>query len=229
MNITQLVPAYQLAQSYGVKAVGYGPPGSGKTPLLDTLKPYNPVLGVTEPGMLSMRHSGIACFPAFTAREVTEYVDWCVGSHEAKQFGVKCLDSISQMAEMDLEQAKGATKDGRKIYGILSEKVMERLLKLYYAKETHVVLIAKESKGDGSKDGTPASKTAPYFPGQDLNVKVPHLFDWVFRLEYANLAGVRTRAIRSIESHEYFARERTGRLAEHERPDLAYLINKLIA
>ena len=53
MNINDLKPASALALRLGVKCVAYGPPGSGKTPISNTAP--NPVMLVTEPGMLSMR------------------------------------------------------------------------------------------------------------------------------------------------------------------------------
>lgn len=229
MTIRDLVPASELAKRFGTKAVGYGPPGVGKTPFIDSAADLNPVMCVTEPGMLSMAKSKIACFPAFTSKLVDEFVDWYVGSAEAKQFGLGAIDSVSQMAENDLMELKSSTTNLMKVYGQLEERVMRRMHKLYYAPERHIILIAKEAKGDGSKDGSPTSMTSPLFPGQALNARIPHLFDWVFRLEYATINGIRTRAVRSLPSHEYFARERTGRLAEHEPPNLSYLIQKLTA
>lgn len=230
MNISNLVPAYQLAQQFGVKCIAYGPPGSGKTPLLDSLSLLNPVVCVTEPGFLSMRSSSIACYPAFTPEAIDDFLKWALGSHERKQFGVVCIDSISQMAEFDLAKAKTKSKDGRQHYGMMLEATMKRLNDLYwYQDHLHVVLTAKEEPGDGSKDGTPSGRTRPFFPGKAMPVAATHLYDWVFRLGHYNINGTRTRAIQSIESHEYFARERTGRLAEYEQPNLANLIAKLTA
>ena len=52
----------------------------------------------------------------------------------------------------------------------MAEKVLEQLGGLYFTKEKHTYLIAKEAAIDDN--GTRIRK--PYFPGQQLPVEVPH-------------------------------------------------------
>lgn len=231
MTLRDLVPASELAKRFGVKALGYGPPGSGKTPLLDTLKAWNPVVCVTEPGFLSMAHSSIACYPATTPAAIEEFGVWASSSHEAQQFGVKCIDSSTEMAEIFLKTAEGKTTKagndnrGKQAYGEMAREVKKVIDKLYFTPGLHLLCIAKENAGDGT------TQKKPFFPGQDLNTYMPHRFDWVFRvgMEIPPGQNQRTRVIRSRENFEAFARERTGRLDELEPPDLLYLIQKLTA
>lgn len=229
MTTRDLVPASELAKRFGVKALGYGPPGSGKTPLLDTLKSWNPVVCVCEPGFLSMAHSSIACFPATTAAAIIEFGNWASTSHEAQQFGIKCMDSATEMSEIFLKesQAKGSKggneAHGKRAYGEMAAEVKKVIDKLYFTPGLNLLCIAKENAGDGT------TQKKPFFPGQDLNTYMPHRFDWVFRvgMEIPPGQNQRQRVIRSRENFEAFARDRTGRLDELEPPDLLYLIQKL--
>ncbi|WBF76726.1 hypothetical protein PSV3_00253 [Septimatrevirus PSV33] len=68
----------------------------------------------------------------------------------------------------------------------------------------------------------------PFFPGKDLNVKVPHLFDNVMHLGEASVPGMPkpVRALRTKEIPEVFARDRLGNLNELEQPDLTALFAK---
>src|SRR4051794_11666434 len=120
MNQSQLKPASQLAQRFGVKALAYGPPGSGKTPIFNTAP--RPVMCVVEPGMLSMRSSSIPCWEAYTAEKIDEFFDWLFTSREAANFDSVGIDSISQLAEIILTQELDPkrNKDGRAAYGKMS-------------------------------------------------------------------------------------------------------------
>jgi hypothetical protein len=203
-----------------VKAVVYSGPGLGKTPLLTTAP--NPVICFTEPGFLSVRKYNGPCYPAFTYREIREFWQWAISSQEARQFGTFCCDSVSQMAEIILEEAKKTNKDGRKAYGELVEKAMEIMNWIYYAPNFNALLIAKEQTLE--IDG--ANKVRPYFPGQELNIRIPHLFDSVWRLERINTPQGLRLVIRTKESFNAFARERSGNLAEFEAPDINALFAK---
>lgn len=227
MNINDLRPVSALVQRFGVKAVLYSGPGKGKTPLMTTAP--NPVICFTEPGFLSVRKYNGPAYPAFTYREIREFWVWAIQSQEARQFGTFCCDSISQMAEIILAeeftgQANGKNKnvDPRNAYGEMSKKVMEIVNWIYFAPGLNALLIAKEQFTE--VNGVQIAR--PYFPGQDLNIKVPHLFDSVWRIEDTSTAKGMQRVIRTKESYNAFARERSGNLAELETPDLNYLFTK---
>lgn len=225
MNQKDLKPASQLAQRFGVKAITYGGPGSGKTPLLMTAP--RPILCAVEPGLLSMRHSAIPTWEAYTRSKIEEFFAWFFQSQEAKQYDTLGVDSISQLAEIILidELNPRKNKDGRAAYGKMSLATMELANALYYMPNKHIFLIAKQ----GTEDGTGLKK--PYFPGQDLNVKIPHLYDEVWHLGLHNVPGMQQpqRAIRTVQNFEYMARDRSGNLAELEQPDLTALFTKCMS
>lgn len=219
MNISNLVPTSSLVRRFGVKAVVYSGPGKGKTPLLTTAP--NPVICFTEPGFLSVRKYNGPAYPAFTYREIKEFWLWALGSQEARQFQTFCCDSISQLAEIILNEEKPKHKDGRKAYGEMFDKTMEIMNWVYFATNFNALLIAKEDVK------TEDNKYRPYFPGKELNVKIPHLFDFVWRIEeMKDSKGQSQRVIRTRESFDAFARDRSGNLAEIEPADVSYLFQK---
>lgn len=221
-----LQPASTLARKFGVKTVMYGGPGSGKTPLIMTAP--RPVLCVVEPGMLSMRQAtNIPAFEAYTPERIEEFFDWIFRSPEARNFDTVAFDSASQVAEIILTQELKRNKDGRKAYGEMSRRCMDYFNGLYFLPNKHVYLIAKQTVVD--EGGVMRRK--PYFPGQDLNVKVPHLYDEILHLGQVNLPGMGKPVvgIRTAEAFDIMARDRSGKLAELEPPDLSALFAKVMA
>ena len=217
MNI---VPVSSLVQRYGVKVVLYGGPGTGKTPLLTTAP--SPIICFTETGFLSIRKYNGPAVLATTYKEIREFWMWAIQSHEARQFYTKCCDSFSQQAEIILEEEKKSCKDLRQAFGKMSEKMMEIANWIYFAPSFHSLLIAKE----GMIDLNGVNKARPYFPGQDLHIKLPHLFDSVWRVENASTPNGSQKVIRTRESFNAFARERSGNLQELEAPDINALIQR---
>lgn len=220
MTANDLVPVSSLVKRFGVKAILYSEPGLGKTPLLITAP--SPVMAFSEPGFLSVRTYNGPGIETFTYARIREFWMWAIQSKEARQFGTFCGDSWSQVAEIILEEefAKGP-KDPRQAYGEMSKKVMELCNWIYFAKDFNAILIAKEGYDDEKK------RVRPFFPGQDLNVRIPHLFDSVWRMEQMKLPnGQLQRVMRTKTNHSAFARDRSGNLAEIENADINYLITK---
>lgn len=236
MKLSDLKPAASLARRYGVKSIIFGGPGSGKTPLVNSAP--SPVLLVTEPGMLSMRNSPIKhCKVAETYAEITDFMVWFFKSSEAKQFHTLAIDSISNVAEIILIEELAKVKHGMKAYGLMSEKVMQICNSLFYMPEKHIVLIAKQGLIENGKQTIiqggevtyePILQKRPFFPGKDLNVKIPHLFDNVMHLGEVTIPGQPkpVKALRTKEITEIFARERSGLLADLEPPDLSAIFQK---
>lgn len=218
MTINDLVATSSLAQRFGVKAVVYSGPGLGKTPLLTTAP--NPVICFTEPGFLSVAKWQGPAYEAYTYARIREFWLWAIGSQEARQFHTFCVDSVSQIAEIILAEEKPKHKDGRKAYGEMFDKTMEIMNWIYFAKGLNALLIAKEDMK------TEDNKFRPYFPGKELNVKIPHLFDSVWRLENVPTPKGIVRCMRTRESQDAFARDRSGKLEEFEPADINHLFAK---
>lgn len=236
MKLKDLKPAGTLAQKFGAKCLAYGPAGSGKTPVINTAP--RPVMLVTEPGMLSMRGSKVPAFEAFEEKRINEFFDWIEKSNEVKNFDTICLDSVSQFAEICLSEAN--SRDGRKIYGIMVKAVMKRLTQLFFMKDKHIFLTAKQGKEENLvwDFSTPLPKKnaiirkVPHFPGNELGVQIPHLYDQIFHVGEGIIPGVQggeRKYFLTKGSNDIYARDRSGTLNEYEPHDLTYIFNKIMA
>lgn len=226
MNIGQLKPASELAQRFGVKCLVYGEPGTGKTRLAHTAP--NPVMCVIEPGMLSMRDAAhIPAWEANTPERIEEFFTWLFQSPEAKKFDTVYIDSISQIAEKFLERELKRNKDGRKAYGEMSTSVMSIANGLFYMPQKHVVLTAKMVKLEMES----GLCKAPYFPGKDLDTKIPHLYDELFYLGLSNVPGqpAPVVGVRTKQTFGITARDKSGKLGEIEPPHLGQIFAKCMS
>lgn len=220
MNAADLRPAREFAQLFGAKCLIYGPPGSAKTPIINTAT--RPVLLATEPGLLSMRTSNVPTWVAPTKARIDEFFKWFELSAEAKNFDTLAIDSTSQMCNIALDESKA--KHGLAQYGEMADYVMPYLQRLYYMKEKHMYLIAKEEL---TSDG----KRRPAFPGQQLNGSsgVSHLYDCILRLAKVPVPNIgEVLAFQCNGTIDIIARNRTGTLADFEPPDFSALVNKVM-
>jgi hypothetical protein len=222
MNISDLKAAGEFAQNFGVKAVVYGPAGTGKTPILNTAP--RPLLLACEPGLLSMRGSKVPTYEAYEPKRIDEFFKWFFNSTETKNFDTLGIDSTSQMADIYLQDALKNNKHGLKAYGEMASSTMEHLRTLYYTRYKHTYLICKEE----IKDLDGQSMRRPYFPGQVLPIDVPHMYDLILRLAKTNVPGMQGEvlAFQCIGSYNILSRNRTGNLSQYEEPNFAKLVDK---
>lgn len=234
MNISNLQPASKLAGRYGCKAIIYGQPGSGKTPLINTAP--RPVLLATEPGLLSMRDSTVPTWDAFTRPRAEEFFKWLFESKEASNFDTIAVDSGSQLAEISLMHWQKTCKDGRKAFGEMSQECMGYFDGMFFMPNKHIVLICKQMQAEtgssvvnqgGAFVVQTSYQSQPFFPGKDLNIKVPHRYDMILHMCKVQIPGHgEQRALRTKGSNDVLARDRSGLLAEFEPPDLTALFSK---
>lgn len=227
MDARDLKPARDFAKQYGCKIICYGGTGSGKTPLCNTCP--RPVLLACEPGLLSMKGSNVPTYQATTTQDIDAFFHWFFNSAETKQFDTLCVDSVSFMADTYLQAAlNGKSKSGKKLHGLaaygeMATNVMDHLRPLYYTKEKHTYLIAKEESLEGHAKRI-------YFPGNQLKTEVPGLYDFIIHLGIHNVPGMgQIKSFQCTESFDIVARARTGNLNEFEPPDVGALITKAMA
>lgn len=236
----QFTTAEQAADVGGVKVLVYGDAGHGKTMLAATLPA--PVLISAESGLLSLKRKNIERLfgvgtaginyeiPVIQIRTVEDLSDayrFCATAAEAKQFQSIGLDSISEIAEVVLNNAKRQVKDPRQAYGELIEK-MESLVRAFRDLPGRHVYIA--AKMEPMKDElTGIVKFGPSMPGAKLGPKLPYFFDEVFRLGVNNdPQGNPYRFLQTQPNLQFVAKDRSGALASMEPPHLGYLFNKIL-
>lgn len=216
-----LRPARDFAVQFGVKSIIYGPPGSGKTPVVNSAP--RPVMLACEPGLLSMRNSVVPTFIGYDVSTINEFFDWFFGSAETKNFDTVAVDSVPYMCDIYLQDAQKHNKHGLKAYGEMASSVMKHLRTLYFTRYKHVYLIVKEANVE---EGNLKVKK-PYLPGQQLPSELPGLFDEILRLAIHNVPGMgQVKAFRCMGTIDEMARDRTGQLAEFEPPDFGKLVAK---
>ena len=209
----------------GVKVCVYGKAGMGKTTLVATAPA--PIILSAEAGLLTLRKHKIPAIEINSYNDLLDAYQWTAQSAEAKQFQTICLDSISEIAERVLENAKKQSKDPRMAYGALADNTYAVIRMFRDLPGRHVYFTAKQQMIKTAENTT---MFGPMMPGQQLGPGIPYFFDEVFNLNIGTAGdGSKYRYLRTQPDFQYDAKDRSGALDEIERPDLAYIFNKILA
>lgn len=222
----KLTTSRESARLNGVKMLVYGRAGVGKTMLCATAP--NPIIISAESGMLSLRNFDIPVIEISTLDDLVGAFHWASTSAECAQFQTVCLDSITEIGEKVLAHAKTRVKDPRQAYGELIEKMNDTIKAFRDLKGKHVYMSAKS---EFVKDEVSGVRTyMPSMPGSKLGQALPYLFDEVFNLDIGKTTeGVEYRFFRTSPDFQYEAKDRSGALDKIERPDLRFVIDKILA
>ena len=243
MAIT-LTSTKQLAALHGVKIIVYGRAGVGKTMLTATAPA--PLLITAESGVLSMAEENIIRtfgenqpnisydIPAIeikTVEDLLEAYRFVTESEEMKAFQTVCLDSISEIGETVLQNAKKLVKDPRQAYGELIDRMTEVIKKFRDLSGKHVYFSAKQAANKDDQSGM--TLFGPDMPGRQLPQAMPYLPDELFNLNVATYqqedgSVSNYRYLRTQPDVQYDAKDRSGALAEIEKPDLTHIIHKIM-
>jgi phage nucleotide-binding protein len=211
----------ELAQN-GVKLLVYGQAGAGKTSLIRNLP--NPLVLSAEAGLLSIQDADLAYIEIKTIEDLREAYSYIVGEGAAS-FESIALDSISEIAEVILNAEKKATKDPRQAYGAMQEQVSDLIRAFRDIPGKHVYMSAKLEK---SQDEMGRLLYAPSMPGNKTGQQLPYFFDEVLALRVERDAeGNVQRALMCDSDGLWQAKDRSGKLAAWEAPDLGAIIEKI--
>jgi len=218
----QLKRTGSLAAS-GVKLLVYGQAGAGKTSLIKTLP--NPVVLSAEGGLLSIQDADLPYIEIGTMDALKEAYQWLAESAEAAQFKSVALDSISEIAEVVLNHEKKVNKDPRAAYGSMQEQMADIIRVFRDLPGRHVYMSAKLEK---TQDEMGRILYAPSMPGNKTGQSLPYFFDEVLALRVERDAeGNHHRALMCDSDGLWLAKDRSGKLAGWEAPDLGAIINKI--
>jgi len=225
MSASQLQSSRELATLHGIKVLVYGGAGVGKTKLVATAP--SPVLISAESGLLSLREFDIPVWPVQSFSDLYAAYNWVTQSADAKQFQTICLDSISEIGEVCLSEAKKRNKDPRQAYGELIDSMLLLIKGFRDLPNKHVYVSAKMEHYKDEVTGV--VKNQPSMPGQQLGPALPYIFDEVFHMGIAkDDKGADYRYLRTQPDFQYEAKDRSGSLAAFEQPDLNYIFSKII-
>lgn len=223
----------------GVKALIYGESGMGKTALCATAP--RPLIVSAESGLLVLNKRNLEKLygvgnpaitydiPVIQIRNVQDLTDvhiWLTTSPEAKNFDTVCIDSISEIGEVVLNNAKRVVKDPRQAYGELIEK-MESVIRAFRDLPDKNVYMS--AKLEPMKDElTGITRYGPSMPGAKLGQKLPYFFDEVFKLAVNKDAqGQSFRFLQTSSDLQNIAKDRSGALDVMEPPHLTHVFNKI--
>lgn len=224
----------------GVKVLCYGGAGLGKTMMCATL-PGLTVVVSAEAGLLSLRRQNLERLygvntpginynlHVLVIRSMVDFNDalaWLQQSAESRAIESVALDSISEIGEVCLNNAKRTVKDPRQAYGELGEK-METAIRAYRdLPGKNVYFSAKQAAMKDELTGV--VQQGPSMPGQQLGQKLPYFFDEVFRLGVNKDAqGNPYRFLQTQPDIQNTAKDRSGALAVMEPPHLGHIFAKI--
>lgn len=207
----------------GVKLLVYGQAGAGKTSLIKTLP--SPVVLSAEGGLLSIADADVPYIEISSMDDLREAYKWLESSSEAKEFKSVALDSISEVAEVVLAAEKKSTKDGRAAYGEMNTVMTDLIRAFRDLPGRHVYMSAKLEK---LQDEMGKVLYGPSMPGKTLSQGLPYFFDEVLALRVEKDAeGNSQRALMCDSDGAWLAKDRSGKLAQWEAPDLGEIISKI--
>jgi phage nucleotide-binding protein len=206
----------------GVKLLVYGAAGAGKTSLITTLP--NPIVLSAEGGLLSIQDADVPYIEIATIDDLRQAYSYIV-SEEGAAFESVALDSISEIAEVVLNAEKKIAKDPRQAYGAMQEQMGDLIRAFRDLPGKHVYMSAKLEK---SQDEMGRILYAPSMPGNKVGQSLPYFFDEVLALRVEKDAeGSTQRALMCDTDGLWQAKDRSGKLAAWEAPDLGAIIEKI--
>lgn len=207
----------------GVKLLVYGQAGAGKTSLIKTLP--KPIVLSAEGGLLSIQDADLPYIEITSMEALREAYQWLTESDDAKAFESVALDSISEIAEVVLNAEKKATKDPRQAYGAMQEQMADIIRAFRDLPGRHVYMSAKLEK---TQDEMSRILYSPSMPGNKTGQSLPYFFDEVLALRVEKDGeGNTQRALMCDSDGLWLAKDRSGKLAAWEAPDLGAIIAKI--
>lgn len=231
----------QAAHVQGVKCLVYAGSGEGKTVLCATAP--RPVILSAEAGLLSLSRANlerlfgvgnpdisydIPVLQITNVQALSDAYTLFATSQEARNsFGTICLDSLSEIGEAVLANAKAQVKDPRQAYGELIDKTVELVKRFRDLPGYNVYMAAKMEPMKDEQTGV--VKYGPSMPGSKLGPQLPYLFDEVFRLGKGQTPqGQKYRFLQTEGDLQYIAKDRSGLLEELEPPNLNHVFRKIL-
>jgi energy-coupling factor transporter ATP-binding protein EcfA2 len=212
-----------LSAANGVKLLVYGQAGAGKTTLVATLP--SPIVLSAEGGLLSIQDANLPYIEITSMDALKEAYQWLTESSEATGFQSVALDSISEIAEVVLNHEKKVNKDPRAAYGAMQEQMADIIRAFRDLPGRHVYMSAKLEK---TQDEMGRVLYSPSMPGNKTGQALPYFFDEVLALRVEKDGeGNTQRALMCDSDGLWLAKDRSGKLAAWEAPDLMATITKI--
>ena len=211
--------------AHGVKILCTGMAGSGKTYAIRTCN--EPALIISaESGLLSLADVSVDAVTVDSFDEVDKVYDYLANSEESQKYKWVCIDSLSEVAEALLVSELARNKDGRKAYMEGSSRTQAMGRKFRDLPRNIYMTCKMERQKDEFSGGV---LCYPSMPGSKLGQALPYLFDIVVAMRVEkNEEGVLQHMFQTSSDVKYYAKDRSGRLAQFEKPNLAAIRAKVL-
>lgn len=212
----------------GINCLVYGRAGMGKTTLTATAP--KPFLISAEAGLMALRHVSLPVREVKSLSHIYEvFNDIQAGRGPAAEAETVCLDSLSEIAELILADAKASSKDPRQAYGKLGDDAIALIKAFRDLPSKNCVIVAKETTFKQAVTGF--ERTGPKAPGNIVPDEMPYLFDQVMQMSISTDkhpdTGQPYRYLQCQPTYQIEAKDRSGVLADREWPDLTALFHKI--
>ena len=114
----------QETMQHGIKGLIYGESGAGKTSLCGTTLAEQTLILSAENGLLPLKGLNIKVWKIKTVEDLIEAHARLYSARDNWQYRYVHIDSLSEIAEVVLANAKRIVKDPRQAYGELTDKMM---------------------------------------------------------------------------------------------------------
>jgi hypothetical protein len=238
----QIKTVEQAISKNGLKALVHAPAGTGKTVLGATAKEKTLLISA-ESGLLSLGQEKKSLIKKGSPDFAPEFCDVvevetlqdlgevylllanAVEKGEAVYSWV-VLDSITEIAEVVLAAEMAKTKDPRKAYGELIQKMTVILKEFRDLQHYNILMTCKQQRVTDDVSGV--TYYIPVMPGAKLAQSIPYLFDEVWCLRIGKDEGGKNfHYIQAVRDNQYEAKDRSGKLTDCEPPSLAMLYEKI--
>lgn len=221
----QLKSTASLYDSQEAKVLVHGGAGTGKTTLCATTN--EPALIISaEAGLMSLRDFDIPYIEVTNMEQLNDAYKFVVESAEAKQFKWICLDSISEVAEVVLNNELKNSKDPRQAYGQLQQHMTTNIRLFRDLKDKSVYFSCKQERLKDEENGR--LLYMPSMPGAKLTQGISYFFDEVFALRVEpDEEGNMHRWLQTSRCAQYEAKDRSGALEQFEQPSLGEIAKKI--
>lgn len=227
----------EAVEDNGVKVLVHGLAGAGKTVLCGTAG-VKTLLISAEGGLLSLQgalETGLLpesveeLVEVVEVKSIDELLEAYNFSKTENDYEWIMLDSISEIAEVVLENEKQFSKDARQAYGNLITEMQAVLRKFRDLPNKNVLFTAKQQRVEDQDTGR--AMYVPSMPGSKLHQALPYMFDEVFvlRVEKDPETKEDYRVLQTNRDIKYEAKDRSGKLEMFEDASLFSLMKKINA
>jgi phage nucleotide-binding protein len=218
------IKSTQGLHSEQVKMLVYGQSGIGKTSLLGTMPERETLIVSAESGLLCLADKSIDVVEVKSYDAVRAAYAFLQKNEDEGRYKYIAIDSLTEISDLVVKSLKNREEyknpsNALKMWGEFND-TMIGLVKAFRDLPRHVVFSALS---DDVNDGGIITKH-PLISGNKAQKLLSSFFDEVF---FLTINQDNEREVCTQPTHQFIAKDRSGKLASSEAPNLNDIINKI--